>query len=352
MNEGFRIHLVSDGQPVHISSFTADGIELNNETAAPPRGFTIVFSPGNPISEYRLRRVSQLRDWDPGEFHFRIGVDADALLCQGVDPRSLPSGAYRVQVMISDLTPLKAPLDFEVPDNRIVDLVLEFKSDPRQVELTKPVDEFDPQVKRVVQDSQSLLDGQTVPDWLNNADARPRRKACLLNLLAKLRAAAGPKPNSQLIEGVQSLFFGDVDRVYARVSSGFLANLQTLSADPSKPFHDEGTPSAAIHQQLLNHVPEQDRHQYRLLSFRQEGNPSMQAVVARPPVGGAGRNYYADLDIDLGNALQDVQGFVIHMGELLTPGKTDHLALATKLAQGPTAQFLYYRVTTPQHAVA
>ena len=29
-----------------------------------------------------------------------------------------------------------------------------------------------------------------------------------------------------------------------------------------------------------------------------------------------GGNYYADLDIDLGNPLQDLDGFIVHMGEL------------------------------------
>jgi hypothetical protein len=33
-----------------------------------------------------------------------------------------------------------------------------------------------------------------------------------------------------------------------------------------------------------------------------------------------------------------------HLGELLAPGKTDHLKLAATLAQGATADFMYYKV--------
>jgi len=40
----------------------------------------------------------------------------------------------------------------------------------------------------------------------------------------------------------------------------------------------------------------------------------LQAVVAEPP---AGCDFtFADIDLDLGNPLQDVVGFVVHMGEL------------------------------------
>ena len=70
----------------------------------------------------------------------------------------------------------------------------------------------------------------------------------------------------------------------------------------------------------------------------------MQAVIAVPPGGDANRRHYADLDIDLGNPLQDVEGALIHFGELLTPGKTDHLKLAEKLATGATEDFMYYKV--------
>lgn len=69
----------------------------------------------------------------------------------------------------------------------------------------------------------------------------------------------------------------------------------------------------------------------------------MQAVVAIPS--DLGRNFYADLDIDLGNPLEDLAGFVIHMGELIAPGKTDHLALLGKLVKiKAVAPFLFYEV--------
>jgi hypothetical protein len=70
----------------------------------------------------------------------------------------------------------------------------------------------------------------------------------------------------------------------------------------------------------------------------------MQAVVAVPPGGDPNRPHYADLDIDLGNPLQDLTGLFTHFGEILNPGQTDHLKLAGRFAKGGTKDFHYYKV--------
>jgi hypothetical protein len=49
----------------------------------------------------------------------------------------------------------------------------------------------------------------------------------------------------------------------------------------------------------------------------------MQVVVAYPEGEPPDGRYYADVDIDLGNPLRDLEGFVIHIGELLSGGATD-----------------------------
>ena len=50
------------------------------------------------------------------------------------------------------------------------------------------------------------------------------------------------------------------------------------------------------------------------------------------------------LDLDLGNPLEDVVGFLIHMGELLNPGRTDHFKLFKTLKQGKAGEFLGYQI--------
>jgi hypothetical protein len=79
-----------------------------------------------------------------------------------------------------------------------------------------------------------------------------------------------------------------------------------------------------------------------LSSFRGEGRPSMQAVVAIPPADLP--HTYAEFDLDLGNPLQDVLGFFVHMGELLDGKPTNHLDMRKVLAKAKASDFLYYTV--------
>jgi hypothetical protein len=68
----------------------------------------------------------------------------------------------------------------------------------------------------------------------------------------------------------------------------------------------------------------------------------MQAVVAIPPPDLP--HTYAEFDLDLGNPLQDVLGFFVHMGELLDGKPTNHLDMRKVLAKGKASDFLYYTV--------
>ena len=348
MNESLQLQLHLDGENVPITAFSADGITLASETSATPRGIAIALQPGNAISEFRVRRVRQIQDWQPGEFRMNLGVEGGALVCRGVDQTALPFGIFRLRLMIADMIEIDQPLDVNIPENGALQVNLKYRSDPRTVELDRPVADFDSEIRRVVEDPESLLDGLAASAWLDSKAPRARRKACFLNVLAKLRAAAGPVRGSRLIGGVSSVFFADVDRIYARVSGNVLSDLRTLAKDPAKPFYFEGTPKAAIHQELLR-LAGVDAAEFELSSFRQEGKPAMQLVIASPR-NSADQRYFADLDIDLGNPLQDVQGIVIHCGELLAPGKTDHLKLASKLSKGATADFVYYKVVEASEA--
>jgi hypothetical protein len=135
------------------------------------------------------------------------------------------------------------------------------------------------------------------------------------------------------------------ERGFARVDREFLTRLEALANDPNKPFYREGRPKAAIHRKLIETIPKEIRPLFsadRLLSFRGEKQPSLQAVVAEPP---AGYDFtFADIDLDLGNPLQDVAGFIVHMGELAGGKPTNHLDLRKKLAKTAAKEFLYYNI--------
>lgn len=63
-------------------------------------------------------------------------------------------------------------------------------------------------------------------------------------------------------------------------------------------------------------------------SFRSMERPSLQVTIAF-----SGGFFYGDADLDLGNPLMDVVGFVTHGVELLIPGKTSHEKLERKVSR-------------------
>ena len=343
MNERLTIRLMEGDRRLPLNSVSVEGVMLRNETDATPRGLLFEFNGDTPATKIRMDRVRQLRDWRPGEFKLNINLLDGNLVFTGVDPRAFPDGRYWFRLKIADLRLPSQRIQLDLPEDgeKVHDIPV--KKDKRDVKLTGNVNSFDVDIKRVLQATASRLDGLAASDWLTSAHPRARRKACLLNLLAKLRTA--PTASAPLINNVQHVFFADVDRAYVRVDREFFDRIDTLAKDPTKPFFDEGSPRSSGHRRLLDRIAqfEGEIDKYRLRSFRQGGSNSMQAVIAVPPE--PTRNFYADLDIDLGNPLQDVAGFVVHLGELIDPGRTDHLALRAKLGKNKTIlPFLSYEV--------
>ncbi|HWW76325.1 MAG TPA: hypothetical protein VNZ44_13090 [Pyrinomonadaceae bacterium] len=343
MNETVTIRLQEGGRRLPLNSISADGVMLRNETDATPRALLFEFDGDDLGTKFRMERVRTLRGWHPFEFKLDAQLSDGNLVFTGVDQRALPAGRYWFRLRIADLNLPTEKTSIEIPEDGGAEVSLAAGKDRRDVRLTSAVTAFDADVRRLIEATASRLDGVAAADWLTSRQPRPARKACLLNLLAKLRTV--PTASDHLLRNVQHFFFVDVDRVYARVDREFATRVEALARNPSKAFNDEGAPKSAGHRRLLERVArfEGDVSTYRLRSFRQEGRNSMQAVIATPE--DVTRNHYADLDIDLGNPLQDVSGFIIHMGELINPGKTDHLALHDKLAKIKTlAQFLFYEV--------
>lgn len=346
MNEGFSIRLRRGGQTWPIDSLTKDdGLIFDNEVDAFPRSLTLEFDGDNAATTYRMNRVRDLRGWNAGVFNLNLTVKDGMLFASGVDPDALPSGYYWFRLTIDDvIIPAKdVHLHLEEDTSDTV-VTVDVKTDPRDVELTEPIDDFDDEIKRIIQSPDSHADTLAIPDWLDDSDPRPSRKACLLNLMAKLRTA--PTAGDPLITTVNSVFFCGNERIYARVTPSLFVRLQALADDPDRPFYAEGPPTSSMHQKLLASIETHgwgSQANYELWSFRQEGHPSMQIVCATPTIGGL--PFCADLDIDLGNPLQDLEGFAIHMGELIGNGATDHLDLWKKLSKGATKNYLYYDIT-------
>ena len=337
MNEYIEARFRRNGKPLRIKRQVPEGIELD-EPDPIQRTVSIGFDGANEITEYRVRRVRQLQGWDPGQFKLLVSVEDGSLVLRGVDPLALPQGRYTVRVRLEEAKTREQTRTVDIDENGHAVSVVDVETDDRDVAVD--LGTCDEDIKRVL--DHSSFDGEVAVAWLDG-DWRPAKKACLLNLLASLRVR--PTLSAPLIEQVQSFYQIGTERAYARVDREFLARLEELASDPTKPFYREGRPRDSIHKKLIESIPKEIRQQFspdRLLSFRGEKSPSLQAVVAEPP---AGCDFtFADIDLDLGNPLQDVVGFVVHMGELVGGDPTNHLDLRKKLAKTSAGDFLYYKL--------
>ena len=233
----------------------------------------------------------------------------------------------------------------EIPAGGTQTIAVDVRRDRRRVELATDLSAMDEDLQRILGANGSVLDQLRAAEWLESPLPRGVRKACLLNVLAMTRVK--PSVGRHLSRHLLSVFFAAIDRVYAVAEPAFLVLLTELADDPGRPVYDGGEPKAEVHVELLRRIESEGRvraNTYRLRSFRLEGAPSLQAVVAFPKDGADGAYHYADLDLDLGNPLQDLTGFLIHMGELADRGRTDHFKLRKRLARLKAKNYLYYEI--------
>jgi hypothetical protein len=338
MNEIIKVRLQRNNRSIRIRRRVPGGVELE-EPDPIARAVGIGFSPRNPITADRMASVARTLGWERGVFKLNVTVEDGALVLRGVTKHALPEGAYDLRLQLDEAKTLRNPVAVVLPHDRHADVQVPIAMDDRDVAVDLTA--CDAAIHAVL--ARSQVDGQSGTAWLANPDPRPTRQACLLNLLASLRVR--PTVAAPLLPLVRDVFFVGPERAYAKVDLQLADRVMQLVLDPKKPFYAEGTPHAAVHGRLLAAIPEAPdvREGFtELRSFRSEGRPSMQIVIATPPPGLP--HTYAEFDLDLSNPLQDVVGFFVHMGELLDGKPTNHLDLRSKLAKTKAGDFLYYRV--------
>ena len=340
MNEYIEIRFRRRGKPFRLTRQLPGGVEFD-EPDPLERTVGISFDAGSEATRERMNSIRRIQGWDPGQFRLTVSVEDGSLILRGVNEFSLPEGLYTLKLQIEEVRTPGAFKTVEVKHDRHAILDVNVVVDERGIDVG--LDGCDPDIQNVL--DRSVVEGVAAVSWLEDANRRPTRQACLLNLLASLRTR--PTVRTPLVTLVHNVFHVGNDRMYAKVDRLLFDTIQRLSDDPKKPFYAEGPPRAAVHGLLLSGLPEPPDVKAkfaRLLSFRGEGKPSMQAVIAVPP---ADLSYtYAEFDLDLGNPLQDVLGFFVHMGELLDGKPTNHLDLRKPLAKTKASEFLYYTVSS------
>jgi len=328
-----------------IARQIAGGFEFE-EPDPPTRTIDIGFRPFDAGTKYRMAHIRQVKGWSDQEFRLRISVEDGCLMIRGDDEFSLPEGFYNVTANVGGAKVKKPPGRVEVKHDGHGTVVIDLAFDERTIEVD---------LRNADQDIVSLLaastiDGQSADEWVADDNVRPTKRACVLNLVANLRVF--PKLSDPLLTETTCLFKALDERTYAEVSTAFYDKVSELSEGHDL-VYPEGQPHAPIHARLIAAIGQFDASadglfvEDGLLSFRAEGSPSLQMVIATPKPPAMFGSRFADLDLDLGNPLQDVAGLVVHIGELLSGQPTNHLDLRKKLSKGKAAPFLYYRVVSP-----
>jgi hypothetical protein len=336
MNEYIEITFRKPGgQRLRVKRQVAGGIEFEERDPI-ERTVGFQFKARSAATEFRMRRIAQVKGWDPGLFKLIPSVEDGNIVLRGVDQDALPEGLYELRVEIEEAETAQTPRNVDVDHDGHGNLTLEVRQDDRTVACD--LSSCDADIKRVL--DASTIDGHAAMDWFDE-DWRPTRKACLLNLLATLRVS--PEKTNNLLKYVQRIEQVFNDRIYMKVDLALKTRVDELVKNEKKLYYAEGSPLASIHRHLLDAIPSEEKPGFSsLLSYRGEGSPSLQMVLAVPPVGLA--HTYGDFDLDLANPLQDVLGFITHVGELLSGKPTNHLDLRRKLAKGKASDFLYYTI--------
>jgi hypothetical protein len=323
----------TDGLWVAIREYRVrQQIVLAGEADSWPRAVVLGLNAADPITEMLLEQFFQQQGRRTFEFTAMLAGDRLRLVGQA------PNGSYMLRVAIEGLTLQKETLPLTIREGYEDIVIATVVADPRGIRQVHP---FDSEIEQVLQ--ASTLEGETALDWVSDSTQRASRRACVQNILAKLRCA--PSVADPLLPLIKDVFLAAPNRVYAAVHSRLHERLQELVA--AGEWSHEGEPVSPCHARLLEQLTargmEPDADQYALDSFRQETAPSVQIVVAVPPT--PGRSYYADIDIDLGNPFMDLRGLVVHASEVASGNITDHLAMWRELSRDPlVAPFLAYEV--------
>ncbi len=341
MNEKIEVRFLKNGRRFRVKRQVSGGIEFE-EREPLERSIGLGLQPRGEATRTRMDNIRRLQGWLPGQFQLNMAVEDGSLVLRGANPHALPEGLYKLQLQIEESKVTGGWRNVSVDHNSTGAIDVDVNLDDRSVavDLSGSGQEIHDVLGR------SEIDGSEGVDWVQDDSHRPTRQACLLNLLATLRTRPGK--SDPLLGLVHHVFAVANDRIYARVDRAFLETLETLADDETKPFFEEGEPHAPIHQRLfalMDEPPAVIAQFGGLRSFRSEaksGTPSMQAVVAVAPP--ALPYTYAEFDLDLGNPLQDVLGFFVHLGELLDGKATNHLDLWKPLHRTAAGPFLGYRV--------
>ena len=347
MREKILISLKRNGRTVPVTGLVTErqngGIILANESSAFPRGFCVEFSPAPGATAARVARVAQRLGWPTGgPMKLKVSISEGDIQIEGIAEDALPAGTYKIGLRVNGIRLKRASgRRISVRNQGTAQLTLEEVLPKYRFELNETFSRFDEHTKKIL--DASRLDGLAASEWLGpQVLHRDRRKACLMNILAKLRVV--PSIDRPLSEHVRKLFVVEDNRIYAEVDPPFftIVSDENLNEDS---FLQRDATVHETHRRLLRRKRLSDQD-YDLKSYRENlPTGSLQVIGAVPKRGGtpSPEVRFVDIDIDEANPAYDALRAAIHFGHLLGGHQTDHFEMRKTLALQAANDFLYYR---------
>ncbi len=352
MTDVLRLRVTLDGQPIAFPLLSGWSVSLPEDVDVFPRDTGLMAALPRTQDQMHFRDTMRREGW--GDVSLDPTLDQGDFICEAANDRWLPAGVYSLSLSIAGLRAANVVRvqTFDGPGE--VRASVDFTSDRRRVVLTAQPPTWDPLIRRLLQSPLSMIDGRPAADWIVDDTVSAQRRACALNLFAKLRTS--PSVETPVISKIDAILGVQIERMYVRIADDLATSAMVTNDDFFK--RELTAPTAPIHKQLLTWIktrqrpPEPATIEFPLTSVRQAVTKnSLQIVFALPtavdPPPATAPGCYADLDIDLGGSLTDVVGFFTHMGELSGSGITDHLDLHERLAddrESMARNFLNYRV--------
>jgi hypothetical protein len=190
MDERLVITLKQGDATLPVDELRREGVIFGGERDAWPRALTLEFDADDAITRNQMNKVRARHGWEGTRYDLKLGRGENGgyLAVQGKSKDGLPAGNYWFRLRIGDLRLPAERTSVKLKKGGVTAVELPVRVDPRQVEVSLGPTS-DAHLRRVVGHAQSQLDGLTAMNWLLNDRPRASRKACLLNVLAKLRAA-------------------------------------------------------------------------------------------------------------------------------------------------------------------
>ncbi|MBM3735044.1 MAG: carboxypeptidase regulatory-like domain-containing protein [Acidobacteria bacterium] len=214
MNESIFLRYIRDGKMVPVTKFVSGrGIELAGESSASLIKVRFGMSPADPVTRTVLKNVLPMLGMQSLEEYRVTPVVANGgIRLTGIRPdiTSLPPGTYDIRIELDDLKLER------------LDTVTVKKGKETVVDVTEKIEKkvftliddpaFEPSIFSILSNAASVIDGMPATAWLKDPLRRARRKACLLNLMAKLRHIK--EGGVSLTQHVTSVTQAEIDRIY------------------------------------------------------------------------------------------------------------------------------------------